>query len=387
MNFKQNTIEINIKLDDTILSSGSGLIFNSDECSYLLSSKHSLCFNFNSCDEKECGTCEAEIKKESISSSSIAITIKTVHQSRFKDIALAVIDLNLKLEPVIIKNHNSNNHEYSCWKGGTEDRLILDSPETTDSDVRLNIKSNINAHDESKNDEVSGFSGSPVHIEIEGKKYLIGVLTDSSGINDVSCIILDNDLTSELENNLGKKIFYRLQEKDILDKSMNVEVNNISSPAIQNNALQLLIANSQQMAKDDPSYRDMIEEFQEFLTPRAGRKIIGLDDKLIEGNREDLLDDAIYLESRFSRKVSKVQMSDKEQIVYFHCLSKINSYFNSYVRTKIKANKENDIIDASIQEKIINPLYKEIAVVQPMSMEMIRGMLYFLTGKCHIRWK
>ncbi|KJF86999.1 hypothetical protein BTO21_05495 [Photobacterium phosphoreum] len=131
----------------------------------------------------------------------------------------------------------------------------------------------------------------------------------------------------------------------------------------------------------------MIEEFQEFLTPRAGRKIIGLDDKLIEGNREDLLDDAIYLESRFSRKVSKVQMSDKEQIVYFHCLSKINSYFNSYVRTKIKANKENDIIDASIQEKIINPLYKEIAVVQPMSMEMIRGMLYFLTGKCHIRWK
>ncbi|NOE51370.1 hypothetical protein GU273_17830, partial [Vibrio cholerae] len=61
----------------------------------------------------------------------------------------------------------------------------------------------------------------------------------------------------------------------------------------------------------------MIEEFQEFLSPRPGRKIIGLENKLIEGNRIDLLEDAEYLESKFSRKVSRKQLSDKEQIVYF----------------------------------------------------------------------
>ncbi|NBI56106.1 hypothetical protein EIZ48_26740 [Photobacterium alginatilyticum] len=131
----------------------------------------------------------------------------------------------------------------------------------------------------------------------------------------------------------------------------------------------------------------MIEDFQEFLTPRAGRNIIGLDNKLIEGGREDLLEDAAYLESRFARRVSKGQLSEKEQVVYYHCLSKINSYFKSYIIPQIKANESNVKIDSYIQEKIIDPLYKEIAIVQPMSMDMISGMLYFLTGKCHIRWK
>ncbi|KJF83679.1 hypothetical protein UA31_02235 [Photobacterium angustum] len=131
----------------------------------------------------------------------------------------------------------------------------------------------------------------------------------------------------------------------------------------------------------------MLDELQDFLTARPGRQIIGLDAKLIEGDRLDLLEDATYLENKFARRVSRNQLSDKEQIVYFHCLSKINSYFKSYIQPLIKQGDDISVIDCAIQEKIITPLYEEILTVQPMTMEMVMGMLYFLTGKCHLRWK
>jgi hypothetical protein len=289
---------------------------------------------------------------------------------------------------VKVQKYSSFDDEYQVWKGGTEDRLLLDTPSKSGSFVQFNINSNINAHGEQKNYEVTGFSGSPIFIDRHGDEVLIGILTDSCGINDVSCSIFDDELLSELEGYSSKPLFEKVVREDILDRSMGIpETIAQSSPLVQKNALETLIETSQKLAKQDPAYRDMIEEFQEFLTPRPGRTIIGLDNKLKEGERVDLLEDAEYLENKFSRKVSKKQLSDKEQIVYFHCLSKINSYFKSYIKPLINSKESNSKIDSEIQEKIISPLYEEILVVHPMTMEMIRGMLYFLTGKCHLRWK
>ena len=387
MNFKERTIDLEINLGGKTVSNSSALFLSNGDEKFLLSSKHSFCIDYKTCPDKKCNTCIAPIKVTAIRSDSIEISAIEVNQSKANDIAIAKVLTDVNHEKVKIQEFSKLDNEYQAWKGGTEDRLILNTPSQTGNTAQLNIKSNINAHGEQKNYEVSGFSGSPVFIDRNGDEALIGIITDSCGINDVSCTIIDKELLAELESNSTMPLFERKLREDILDRAMEMPLSiESSSPLLQKNALLTLIETSQKLAKEDPAYRDMIEEFQEFLSPRPGRKIIGLESKLKEGNRIDLLEDAEYLESRFSRKVSRKQLSDKEQIVYFHCLSKINSYFKSYIKPLIAQQESNCKIDNEIQERIITPLYEEILVVQPMSMEMIRGMLYFLTGKCHLRW-
>ncbi|WP_201775690.1 ABC-three component system protein [Photobacterium angustum] len=362
--------------------------FKGEKSNYLLSSKHSLCLNFNTCKNRVCDFCLAPVDNHSVSSDCIEFKTIDIYQSKSEDIALAKILTEDNSKHVVVKEYSTYDEEFQAWKGGTVDRLILKTPKRDKTKVQLDISSNINAHGDDKNDEVEGFSGSPVFINNHGDELLVGVLTDSCGINDISCVLLTNDIINELESYYEENIFKFQEKEDIIDRSMKINnFDNLSSSTLENNALTRLIESSKSLAIEDQSYRDMLDELQDFLTARPGRQIIGLDAKLIEGDRLDLLEDATYLENKFARRVSRNQLSDKEQIVYFHCLSKINSYFKSYIQPLIKQGDDISVIDCAIQEKIITPLYEEILTVQPMTMEMVMGMLYFLTGKCHLRWK
>lgn len=387
MNTKDNTVSVSTKTK-TSSSFGGGFIFSSSKNDFVLTSKHTICSNYSSCTSKLCGECQASFEEESISINSDNISIESIYQSKNSDVALIKCsDWTNQKEATVYYSLNEID-EYITWKGNTSDRLILDAPfELENNATQFNISNNINAHETSKNDEVTGFSGSPIFAKVDGKYYLNGIITDSVGISDVKAEKLSLTLIEELETYAKQTLFNTRSEKDIIDKVMESNSTSHLSPAVVKNALEHLIIRSQNMAKEDPEYRDMLEELQEFLKARPGRKIIGLENKLIEGKREDLIDDAEYLESKFARKVARGQLSDKEEIVYFHCLSKINSFFNSYIKPKIKANESNEIVDSGIQDMIINPIYEEVIVVHTMSTEMIKGMLYYLTGKCHLRWK
>lgn len=164
----------------------------------------------------------------------------------------------------------------------------------------------------------------------------------------------------------------------------NVNFNEVKS---KSNALANLLSRSKELCANDAEYRYMLDQLQEYLTPRPGRKIVGLEEKLREGDRLDLLEDALYLENKFSRRVSKNQFSTTEEVIYCHCLSKINSSFAHHIKPLFKNPVNAAIIDRVIFDRIVEPLYEEVSEVSTaVSFELIRGMIFFLTGKCHIRW-
>lgn len=164
----------------------------------------------------------------------------------------------------------------------------------------------------------------------------------------------------------------------------NVNFNEVKS---KSNALANLLSRSKELCANDAEYRYMLDQLQEYLTPRPGRKIVGLEEKLREGDRLDLLEDALYLENKFSRRVSKNQFSTTEEVIYCHCLSKINSSFAHHIKPLFKNPVNTAIIDRVIFDRIVEPLYEEVSEVSTaVSFELIRGMIFFLTGKCHIRW-
>lgn len=139
--------------------------------------------------------------------------------------------------------------------------------------------------------------------------------------------------------------------------------------------------------KDNPILDDIIEELAEYITDRPDREIIGVEEKLKRGEREDLLEDAVYLKNKFERKLAKKQMSLIEQKIYAHILSMINSLFSQKIRPLISEGQCKSKIDSCIQSEVIEPVYEAVVGFDNgITIDHVRGMLYFLTGKCHIVW-
>lgn len=140
-------------------------------------------------------------------------------------------------------------------------------------------------------------------------------------------------------------------------------------------------------SESDQKLIDIIEDLTEYITADPQRKIIGLEAKLNNGDRKDLVDNAIRYKNKFSKRVAKAQMSETEQRVYIQILSHILVSFNQFVRPKILEKATKSEIDSLIFLHIIEPSHKAIiAFDSTTTKETILGMLYFLTGKCHLAW-
>ncbi len=143
----------------------------------------------------------------------------------------------------------------------------------------------------------------------------------------------------------------------------------------------------QETIEDNPEFEGVIEELAEYITDRPGREIIGIEKKLKSGGRQDLVEDAIYLKNKFERFIAKKQLSLTEQNVYAHVLAAMDSSFNQLVRPLIQEKRPTSEIDEAIHKQIIEPIYASIVGFNAsINVSLVRGMLYFLTGKCHLIW-
>lgn len=140
-------------------------------------------------------------------------------------------------------------------------------------------------------------------------------------------------------------------------------------------------------ASENNELTDIIDDLNEYITDHPYRKIIGLESKLKNGGRNELYPKALLLKNRFERRVAKAQLSIVEQKIYVQVLSHILSAFDQYIRPQILNGHPKATIDAAVFEKIIEPVHKAIVDFDDCATkELVSGMLYFLTGKCHAVW-
>ena len=175
---------------------------------------------------------------------------------------------------------------------------------------------------------------------------------------------------------MSKDLIYR-------DKSTHIGNNYLGDSS----SLEKVILNIISAAKENQELVDVIEDLTEYITAHPYREVIGLEKKLENGGRKDLLGNAVLFKNKFSRRVAKSQMSLVEQKVYVQILSHIHISFNQFVRPKILESSPASDIDSLVFVHIIEPAHKAIIDFDnTITKELILGMLYFLTGKCHLVW-
>ena len=161
----------------------------------------------------------------------------------------------------------------------------------------------------------------------------------------------------------------------------------ITIPAPDPETIQKIITYSKQLAADSPQYLDMLEQLSSYEKPRPGRAILGLMGKLKAGNREDLYDDAEFYKDKFAQRLARHQFSNQAVAIHLYFLTQINERFSSKILPLIKDGFSTTSIDSAISDLIIQPFVSEVITADPtMNADIIRGMLYFLTGNCHIEW-
>ena len=137
----------------------------------------------------------------------------------------------------------------------------------------------------------------------------------------------------------------------------------------------------------DEKLVDIIEDLADCITQHPEREIIGLEKKLEQGERIDLFSRARLLKNKFARRVAKNQMSITEQFVYIQILAAINTAWFQIIHPRIVSGAENLEIDQLIHEELIKPIHQAIVRFDcTITTETVSGMLYFLTGKCHLVW-
>lgn len=132
---------------------------------------------------------------------------------------------------------------------------------------------------------------------------------------------------------------------------------------------------------------DILEDLADYITEHPGREIVGLEKKLELGERPDLFSRARFLKNKFARRVAKNQMSITEQHVYIQILSAINTAWYQSIHPSIVSGASNQEIDQLIHEELIKPIHQAIVRFDcTITTETVSGMIYFLTGKCHLIW-
>jgi len=373
--------------------SSTGYMFNTicQSKTLILTSKHSICADRTSCqkvieDKDNCRKCNPEFNPKNINISRTDNSLKTLKVCLSERADVAIIEVVHTDDVPPLSQTDTKSDNYVVWCALGKDRYLLNYPaHQSDGLGKYNIASNVSANLQTKKDELSGVSGGLIFKVIDDVHYATAVVTEDGGANDIGAEILNDVLVKELNELTGTINF--IKRTDIISKQFK-ESNIIKSPAQSTEgALSKLIELSKQLSKSDPDYKYMLDELSEFLTARPGRKVIGLKNKLIEGNRENLFLDAKFLSNKFARRVSNGQFSPTDQIIFLHCLGFINTVFRQSISPSIRSGATDIEIDAKILNEIILPLNSEVSEFSmSVSTGLISGMLYFLTGKCHIRW-
>ncbi|HCL4010022.1 ABC-three component system protein [Pseudomonas aeruginosa] len=140
--------------------------------------------------------------------------------------------------------------------------------------------------------------------------------------------------------------------------------------------------------EQDEEFADFLERFDHYTSDRSGRPVIGLEAKLRNGNREDLIESAIEQKDRFVKRISRGQLASRRQYVYYYILQKLDTQFHVQIVPLLKIGTPPHAIDAAIYSEIVSTVHSEVLQVDPsIDMQLIYGMLYFLTGKCHLVWE
>lgn len=158
------------------------------------------------------------------------------------------------------------------------------------------------------------------------------------------------------------------------------------APAKTISAIQVLYQRLEKEKADNAKIPGFIADLDYYFQPLSG-EVIGLDGKLRNGKYDSLIDYALRVKEKYHKKLYQHQFSETAQLINKHFLTLVESCFQTQVYPHIFAGATPEEVTYLVQKFIIDRLLDELGDnVLDFAADDINGMLYFLTGNCHLKW-
>lgn len=142
---------------------------------------------------------------------------------------------------------------------------------------------------------------------------------------------------------------------------------------------------------NDIRLQKKLDDIKRYLTKLP--HTIGLEAKLKDGGfSQSAIDKARRLKMYFAKKSTRFQYYESAQLIDSYLFAKLCHRFDTYILPNIESHPLCDIRQM-VYEKVVLPIIDEINANGSYDRQLcyneddIYGMLYYLTGKCHINWK
>jgi hypothetical protein len=175
-----------------------------------------------------------------------------------------------------------------------------------------------------------------------------------------------------------------------VDKQVNVNQLNGNIDFSQISRLGQKFKRLKEEVEKEAVLSDFIDDFKRYNTKLDGKS---MPDKLADGGFTDVeITRATKRKHMYSKKLEKNKLYETAQLIDMELFSLINLYFETYVEPLIESGAGKIAIKQAVMEKIVQPIFDLINqdgrddTFLNYTVEEIYGMIFFLTGKCHLNW-
>lgn len=136
---------------------------------------------------------------------------------------------------------------------------------------------------------------------------------------------------------------------------------------------------------------DVFEDLRFYNTKLDGTK--DLEQKLIDGHfGRTRITVATRQKEMYAKKATKYECYPSAQQINFSIFGRIKNDFDTYITPLIETNTPINDIMKVVREKIVSPIMEIIENganddYLQYTADHIYGMIYYLTGMCHLNWK
>ncbi|MBY5316718.1 ABC-three component system protein [Rhizobium leguminosarum] len=142
-------------------------------------------------------------------------------------------------------------------------------------------------------------------------------------------------------------------------------------------------------AAEDKTLRTYIKQLEVYTRKVENEEVVGLAEKLHLAGRARQLQYAASVKENVYTALKENLFSPTYQLIAATLMAKVHERFETDIRPLIEDGVGNAAVDRAVAEKIIRPFSEELESCpqfEDVAVDYVRGMVFFLTGNCHIRW-
>ncbi len=175
--------------------------------------------------------------------------------------------------------------------------------------------------------------------------------------------------------------------RDNIGRDKYENVTNVHNYGARRSQLSILNDKYLQEMQEETDIFEYIQSLMHFVDP-VEADVRGLEDKLKAASRDSrFIEEAKKYKELFAKRLIKRDLSPSAQRIFAYLLGKIKQSFRHKIVPSMKSGMEQEKIEELIFSDVIEPIYDELEEnVLEITWDEFIGMLYFLTGNCHLKW-